>query len=98
MPHSVSPEDSPMPVDEDGVLPDAPTNPTTEAESSQDESKPTPEKSANDNEQSESKGDVKLEDLFNDEDDEDEEFPSSSAVDSKMASSPSEAILYVGGP
>lgn len=41
------------------------------------------------------KQDVKLEDLFNDEDSDDEEFPSSSAPDGKVESSPPAAPVWV---
>jgi DNA primase small subunit len=77
MPHSVSPNDSPRPDGEDEVLPDAPPVdiPAKEEDSEMDTAKPT----------------VKLEDMFNgdeDEDEDDEEFPASSAADTKMESSP----------
>ena len=41
------------------------------------------------------KQDVKLEDLFNDEDSDDEEFPSSSIPDGKVESSPPAAPVWV---
>lgn len=70
MPHSESPEHA-QPSDHDNeVLPDAaPTDPQSDS-------------NGNDNATTNQAGGVKLEDLFNDDDD--EEFPTSSAPDTKM--------------
>lgn len=96
MPHSVSPEASP--AAEDSVLPDAPPEPISEPDqdlSSSHGDTPTP---SNGNAVDGSvkpvpKEDIKLEDLFDD-DEEDEEFPSSSAPDVKMESSPPQEPMY----
>ena len=77
MPHSVSPAFSPQ---EDGTLPDAPTHGLIEEEddeSSNDPMKgdsPVTDVVKNDKKTAE----VKLEDFFNTDDEEDEEFPGSS--------------------
>lgn len=72
MPHSVSSNESPPPDrGDDEVLPDAP--PAAD--------------NANAPEEQKAGANVRLEDLFADDDD-DEEFPASSVADVKMASSP----------
>ena len=78
MPHSTLDDSLPSPkdADEDIDLPDAP--PLNEHVNNNG----IP--SANDTQ----KQDVKLEDLFNDEDSDDEEFPNSSISNEKMESSP----------
>lgn len=76
MPHSVSSDDTPRPDGEDQILDDAPPVDTAMKEESSDEEKLA-------------KPSVKLEEMFDgDEDEDDEEFPTSSAVDTKMESSP----------
>ena len=86
MPHAISPERASQ---EDETLPDAPPEAASElasGPSAKDEGEavgpPEP-----------AKADVKLEDLFNDMDD-DEEFPASSVQDEQMDNSP-EAPSYV---
>ncbi|KAL8928528.1 MAG: hypothetical protein Q9208_001762 [Pyrenodesmia sp. 3 TL-2023] len=77
MPHSLTPEVNQVSADDDGVLPDAPPadQPASDAEVGGDSGSPdTPM-------QEPCKVDVKLEDLFADDDDEDEEFPSSGVAD-----------------
>lgn len=99
MPHSVSPEAF---LQEDSILPDAPTHALIEAED--DESfddlvksdSPVTDVAKIDKKTTE----VKLEDLFNTDDEEDEEFPSSSAQNGsdlrKMeGNSPPAAPLYL---
>ena len=89
MPHSVSPEPPPTatePRKEDSTLPDAPTHHLDEQGIAL---------KRNDIENTATgfaKEEVKLEDLFND-DDEDEEFPSSSPPVAKVESSPPAAPL-----
>ena len=77
MPHSVSSNDSPKRVGEDDILPDAPpiesANPAVQEEMGTGGTENV-------------KAGVKLEDMFND--DEDDEFPASSAADAKTESSP----------
>ena len=99
MPHSVSPEASPQ---EDSILPDAPPHALIEAEN--DES--TDDLAKGDSLVTDATKidhkttEVKLEDLFNTDDEEDEEFPSSSAQSGsnlgKMdGNSPPAAPLYL---
>lgn len=77
MPHSTSPEKSPHSENDNEVLPDAaPAEPASD----------TPKE---DNDTPANEGGVKLEDMFNDDD---EEFPASSAPDVKMESSPGPAL------
>ena len=79
MPHSISPEASP--AEEDSLLPDAPPEPLAE-ETDGHESENSP--SRHDQNETPTRvpksAEVKLEDLFNT-DDEDDEFPTSSAPD-----------------
>jgi DNA primase small subunit len=78
MPHSVSSNDFAPHNNDEEILPDAPSAP--ENESVTDEQNGQPNQNA--------EGNVKLEDLFAGDEDDDEEFPASSAPDVKMASSP----------
>lgn len=76
MPHYVSSDDKSPPDGEDEILPDAPptgVDMTTAEES--EEARPTQRS-------------VKLEDMFNGDDGDDDEFPDSSPGDTKMESSP----------
>jgi DNA primase small subunit len=74
MPHSVASGGSPASHKDEELLPDAPTGNTADAS----------ELNGEDNIAEKTAG-VKLEDLFNDEDDDDNEFPASSApADVKM--------------
>lgn len=77
MPHSLSSEENQYSADEDGVLPDAPpADPgASDVQAGGDSGSPDTLM------QESSKVEVKLEDLFADEDDEDEEFPSSGMAD-----------------
>lgn len=98
MPHSVSPE-APSPA-EDSVLPDAPAEPLPEQDEDviDTETDATTESigvHAADSVSHARTDEVKLEDLFNDEEDEDEEFPSSAGADVKMTSSPPQQPMYV---
>lgn len=89
MPHSTSGELSPVPNQEDILLPDAPAN-DLDLESGDGESNDPgdpsipPPNTINDA----AKIDVKLEDLFNDDDEEDDEFPSSGPSSGTIPSSP----------
>ena len=98
MPHSVSPEAA-SPA-EDSILLDAPAESVseqgdgvsdTEADAIIDPCGGQAVDSINHTRTDE----VKLEDLFNDDEDEDEEFPSSGATDVKMGSSPPRGLMYV---
>ncbi|KAL8675913.1 MAG: hypothetical protein Q9224_007352, partial [Gallowayella concinna] len=73
MPHSISPAESPASIDEDSTLPDAPPANLDKAEADNKDHL----SGSNIVVQGPSKENVKLEDLFDD-DEEDEEFPSSS--------------------
>ncbi|KKK24305.1 DNA primase small subunit [Aspergillus rambellii] len=73
MPHSISPDGSPK---DDEILPDAPEITTA------------PNASDNNATQTAAGGDVKLEDLFNDDDEDDNEYPASSVPDANKAPSP----------
>lgn len=89
MPHSVSPEPSSPATEsreEDSTLPDAPTHNVDQQDIALkgDDPESTATGSV--------KEEVRLEDLFND-DDEDDEFPSSSPPDAKVESSPPAAPL-----
>ena len=75
MPHSTS--DTPPSLDDDSSLPDAPSQSTSEHGDSGRESGIGKDDNL--------KIDIKLEDLFNDED-EDEEFPSSAATNEESTS------------
>lgn len=89
MPHSVSLEPSPTASEsqeEDSTFPDAPGNNLDEQEIPLGENGPEGSAARSLNEE------VKLEDLFND-DDEDEEFPSSSPSGAMVESSPPAAPL-----
>ncbi len=93
MPHStvqdvvVSPSESEV-DDQDSVLPDAPPLPSDDVDNlSQNPSHSPPANGT-------SNADVKLEDLFNDDDSQDEEFPSSSVLDDEPKSSPPAQIVY----
>lgn len=91
MPHSVSPEaTSPA---EDSILPDAAPEPLLEQSDGDADTEPDVPIEANGGEvvgavSHHRTDEIKLEDLFNDDEDEDEEFPSSGAADVKMTSSP----------
>ena len=89
MPHSISPGDSPTSSQEDIVLPDAPAQPSSDGkqDSDSDESDGAVAR-AEETTKSTAKTEIKLQDLFKDDDDSDEEFPGSAATDSKMESSP----------
>lgn len=81
MPHSTLDDNampSPRQASEDEIMPDAP------APKDENVEKPTDLAHAVEAQKEE----VKLEDLFNDDDSEDEEFPSSSIPDTKIESSP----------
>lgn len=98
MPHSVSSE-APSPA-EDSILPDAPAEPRLEQDDSGDNTQDDATTQSNSGEVVDSVSrpqtdEVRLEDLFNDDEDDDEEFPSSGATDVKMASSPPQAPMYV---
>lgn len=84
MPHSVSGSASPPTEEDNSSLPDAPSPHASEQDSQTKDGI-----GKNDN----IKIDIKLEDIFNDEDDEDEEFPSSEATKGKMESSPPAAPM-----
>lgn len=79
MPHSVPMTTSPHMEDDDSSLPDAPTQPSDEGQGKDEIDR-----------NNYSKTDIKLEDLFNDEDedDDDEEFPSSKAMGGDLKRSP----------
>jgi hypothetical protein len=83
MPHSVSPPASPSVVQEDSILQDAPLN------ASSDVNTPSSSDGQNGNGAEEAlKNNIKLEELFQDGDDDDDEFPSSSVTNGKIESSP----------
>ena len=89
MPHSVSPESSPTTaesLEEDSTLPDAPTHHLDEQNTALRVNGPESTGAEP------VKAEVKLEDLFND-DEEDEEFPSSSPPSAKVEGSPPAAPL-----
>ena len=98
MPHSISPHSSPSSEQNDNLLPDAPmalagpskdTDEVASSSGSSDETMQSTEEIKNT-----SKMDIKLEDLFNDDDEEDEEFPSSiPATNKELESSPPAAPL-----
>ncbi len=94
MPHSVSSDTSSRPEEEDRVLPDAPSE--SEETSEHHDPQSTTEED-NEKEIEKIKQEVKLEDLFNDDDDEDEFTSSGSTADSKMEidSWPAKAPEYV---
>ena len=98
MPHSISSEASPGA--DDSILPDAPAEPLSPRQDEDSSNQPVepiaaPNGSAAMDPVLRAPNDeIKLEDLFNDEDDEDEEFPSSSATDVKVASSPPQEPMY----
>ncbi len=83
MPHSVSPPASPSLAQEDSIISDAPLP----APSASDTPDSSDGQNGNGAEET-SKINIKLEDLFQDGDDSDEEFPSSSAANGKVESSP----------
>lgn len=92
MPHSVSPEaTSPA---EDSILPDAAPEPLLEQSDGEADTEPDAPIETNGggvvgSVSHDRTDEIKLEDLFNDDEDEDdEEFPSSGAADVKMTSSP----------
>ena len=92
MPHStnISSVAPSSPVEEDSVLPDAPLNAQDEVTEEVNNITISQKKST----KKEVKGDIKLEDLFNDDDDDDdEEFPSSGATMGMAGSSPPAAPL-----
>jgi len=99
MPHSTASEPifSPEAADEDITLPDAPLpEPISESEEGENgEEGQDRERSQEGIAQANgaAKPDVKLEDLFNDDDSEDEEFPSSSIPSAKGESSPPAAPM-----
>jgi hypothetical protein len=81
MPHSVSSNPSLEPVEEGGVLPEAPS----EAAETPEQSSTEENQQSQDQEEIEKiKREIKLEDLFNGDDDEDEFISSGSTNDSKM--------------
>lgn len=90
MPHSTAPEIalSPEDIAEDSILPDAPRSLNNEEEDAENEGSNDGECPNNDLSKTSLETGMKLEDLFDDED-EDEEFPSSSIPDAKAKSSPS---------
>ena len=98
MPHSVSPEGTPLA--EDSTLPDAPTAPLSEQGENPGDLSGDVTMEINGGEMANSVSqprtdEVKLEDLFNNDEDEDEEFPSSGASDAKVASSPPQHPMCV---
>jgi DNA primase small subunit len=96
MPHSVSSETSPRLEEEDGVLPDAPSD-AADTPAQTDDQSSTEKDDESQKEIEKIKQEVKLEDLFNDDDDDDDEFATpGSTPDSKMEvdSSPPEAPQY----
>ena len=76
MPHSVSPEASPV---EDSILPDAPAHALVEAAESGSANDDTGAGDTNANTGEKAPDEVKLEELFFTDDEDDEEFPMSSA-------------------
>jgi len=83
MPHSVSPPASPSVAQEDSIIPDATLH------ASSDVNTPSSSHGQNGNGAEEAlKTNIKLEELFQDGDDDDDEFPSSSAPNGKVESSP----------
>lgn len=82
MPHSVSAEEPKDPMDEDSILPDAPPVGLEASESDDGQI----DDSSNAVIQDPSKENIKLEDLFDDDDD--EKFPSSSLSNETANSSP----------
>ena len=91
MPHSTREESSSSHkgTDEDSILPDAP--PEADVETREEDSDASQEEPTNSKDTA--KRDVKLEDLFNDEDSDDTEFPSSGISNGKMESSPPAAPM-----
>ena len=88
MPHSTRAEQEPHSdqMDEDTDLPDATITKDEHVDGESDSGTRT---------DGPQKQDVKLEDLFNDETSDDEEFPSSSIPDGKVESSPPAAPVWV---
>jgi len=83
MPHSVSPPASPSVAQEDSIIPDAPLPAPL------DSNTPSSSDGQNGNGAEETlKINIKLEELFQNGDDDDDEFPSSSATNGKVESSP----------
>ena len=89
MPHSVSPAPSSSGQQEDVTLPDAPPEIVSSPENGLGTVSSYEAKAGNEGAvKKPSSGDIKLEDLFNDDESDDEEFPSSSATNGKLESSP----------
>lgn len=83
MPHSISPPASPSVAQEDSIIPDAPLHAPSDVNT------PSSSDGQNGNGPEEAlKNNIKLEELFQDGDDDDDEFPSFSAPDGKADSSP----------
>jgi len=83
MPHSISPPASPNVAQEDSIIPDAPLHAPSDVN--------TPSSSHGQNgdgAEEALKNNIKLEELFQDGDDDDDEFPSSSAPVGEVESSP----------
>lgn len=83
MPHSTSPPASPSVALEDSIILDAPLHAPSNVNtpsSSDGQTGNGPEEALKNN--------IKLEELFQDGDDDDDEFPSSNAPDAKVESSP----------
>ncbi len=86
MPHSVSPPGSSAAPQEDSIIPDAPLHALNDSDSSSSRDENNGKGVKQD-----SKADVRLEDFFDEDDD--EEFPSSGAANGKVESSPPRAPL-----
>ena len=92
MPHSTSEDMSPAPNQEDILLPDASGNGIdNKLEDEESSDSGTSSDHPVDRKEDSAKIDVKLEDLFNDDDESDEEFLSSGPPSGNMPSSPLEA-------
>lgn len=88
MPHSTAADivTPSSPLEEDSELPDAPSHALDSQDNREGDDQRISEIEAP--VQEELKTDIKLEDLFNDDDEDDEEFPSSGAITGMVESSP----------
>jgi len=95
MPHSTvsDPVDTSSQAEEDELLPDASAQALDGLKDEDSDDANEEGSKPNNSTHQASKADVKLEDIFNDDDDEDEEFPSSGATTGKVESSPLAAPL-----
>ncbi len=83
MPHSISPPASPSVSHEDSIITDAPLHVPSDVNTSSSSDGPN-----GNGVEEDLRNNIKLEELFQDGDDDDDEFPSSSIPSAKLESSP----------